>query len=146
MKAITKYQAADGAEFATESKCAAYEALCSEVAQVVAALPTLPEDDGCDFVNGHGYIQHDADTFRRAREALLKIAQRECPHHWIDDSLAKGDEVHASWAGRIIGDSSRPLYSAWNRIACTDKQFREWGQPYYAEHPEQAPEQRQVNA
>lgn len=145
MKAITKYEAADGSEFETESRCAAYESLCAEVADVVAALPALPKDDGCKFANGGGYVQHNPDTFRAVRTKLLQIAQRECPHRWITESLEKGDEIHASWAGRIISESSTPLWRAWNRIYCTDKQFREWGQPYYAEHPEAA-EQFCVNA
>ncbi len=136
MKSIIKYVADDGAEFTTETKCAEYEALCAEIAAVVGKLKPIPKDDGCRFANGGGFIQQDEATFREVRRGLLLIAQRVCPMKWIDESLAD-ETVHASWAGRIIGESSRPLSSAWNRIHCTDGTFREWGQPYYAMHPDQ---------
>lgn len=41
MKSITKYQADDGTEFATESDCLAHEALCAEIAEIVARLNPL---------------------------------------------------------------------------------------------------------
>ena len=40
-----------------------------------------------------------------------------------------------------MGDSDVPyaLQEAWGRISCVNqKTFREYGQPFYAEHPEKA--------
>lgn len=145
MKAVTKYRADDGAEFADAAACATYESLVAEIAEVMRALPPPPKDDGCRFSNGYGYIQHDRATFLAARLALLRIAQRVCPFRWIDESIADST-VHPSWAARIIGESSRPLARAWRRIECTDSQMREWGQPYYATHPDKAPELARLNA
>ena len=144
MEAITKYRADDGSEFRTQAECLAHEALCAEIAAVVATLPPLPSDDGCRFSNGHGFIQHDPANFYAARTSLLKIAQRVCPHKWIDQSLADST-VDSGWAGRIIGESSAPLNRAWYRVSCVDKNLREWGQPYYATHPDQG-EQIRLNA
>jgi hypothetical protein len=139
MKAIRKYQAEDGSEFNSEADCIAYEALCAEIDEVMATLPPRPNDDGCGFSNGHGYLQHDRVQFIRARTALLHIANRLMPHKWFEQALAD-ETIHASWAGRLISEMSRPLDRAWSRFMCIDDRLREWGQPYYAAHPEDAPE------
>ena len=134
MKTITRFLSDDGCEFDTETKCRAHEGLSNEVGAVLFSLPALPKDDGCKFANGHGYIQHDPEAFKAAKTALLRIGQRVCPHKFIDNSL-EDPTVHPSWVGRIFSDNSRPLYAAWGRVMCTDDQFREWGQPYYANNP-----------
>ena len=136
MKTINKFRADDGAEFATEAACMAHEALCAEITEIMATLPNRPDDKGCEFSNGHGYLQHNADTFWRARDALLRVANRLSPHKWFDQSLADRS-VHSSWAGRIIGELEKPLWQAWRRIECVDENLREWGQPYYAANPRQ---------
>ena len=35
-----------------------------------------------------------------------------------------------------------PLERAWGRIACIDKQFREWGQQYFANNPSEGKQVR----
>lgn len=135
MEAITKFRADDGTEFADADDAKAHEALCAEIDAVMRTLPPMPKDDGCNFSNGHGFIQHDPVTFNAARHALLRIADRVCPHRRIRESIAD-DTAHSSWAGRIISESSMPLSRAWYRIEKTDTKFREWGQPYYANNPD----------
>ena len=131
MKTIQKFMADDGAEFVFEADCVAHEALCAEVAEIMATLPKRPNDDGCRFSNGHGYLQHDPAKFWPARDALLRMAHRLYPHKWFEQALADRT-VHASWAGRLIIEASRPLDRAWHRISCVDADLREWGQPFYA--------------
>ena len=140
MQRIQKFKADDGAEFTTEAECLEYEALCAEIAEVMATLPKRPEDDGCRFSNGHGYLQHTPERFWPARDALLRIGNRLMPHKWFDQALAD-KTMHASWCGRLIDEASRPLSRAWDRFRCVDKDLREWGQPYYANNPDKvAPE------
>lgn len=146
MQAIQKFRADDGAEFRSEAECVAHEALCAEIDEVVSLLPPRPKDDGCNFANGDGYIQHDPMKFGRVREALLRIANRLYPHKWFDQALAKPNEVHSSYPARLIDETSRPLATAWYRVSCTDNKFREWGQPYYANNPSEAKEQHVVCA
>lgn len=142
MQAIQKYRADDGAEFAAEVDCIAHEALCAEVTEIMATLPKRPSDEGCRFSNGHGYLQHTPEKFWPARDALLRVAKRLIPHKWIDQALVD-KTVHASWAGRLIDETSRPLARAWYRLMCIDKDLREWGQPYYANNPDRVdPENR----
>jgi hypothetical protein len=146
MRQITKYAAADGAEFTSADACIAYEALAAEVAEIMATLRARPDDDAdCNFSNGHGYLQHDPEMFYRARLSLLKLAQRYTTFRWIQESI-DDPTVHPSWAGRIISEACpRPLYAAWARLSCVDDQFREWGQPFYANNPDKAPESRRLN-
>lgn len=138
MRQIAKFVADDGAEFETIEECAAYEALTAEVAEVVSLLRPLPKLPGCSFENGAGFIRHDPVTFRRVRRTLLQIANRIHPHDWFTKSM-DDESIHPSWACRMISECCpRPLDRAWMRIYCTDKQYREWGQPFYAENPDKA--------
>lgn len=145
MEEIRKYRADDGAEFNNEGACIAHEALCAEINEIMATLPKRPKDDACKFSNGHGYLQHTAEKFWPARDALLRIGNRLFPHKWFDQALAD-HTVHASWAGRLIDETSRPLARAWHRMMCVDKELREWGQPYYANNPDKAESQVEVAA
>lgn len=136
MKVIQKFQAFDGSEFGSETECRQYEELCSEIEVIMSQLPKRPSDDGCRFSNGRGFLQHREDVFFPVRDALLRIGNRISPHKWFDQSMANRT-VHPSWAGRIIDETSRPLAQAWYRIMCVDSDLREWGQPYYANNPDQ---------
>ena len=141
MKTVMKFKADDGAEFVSEIECVEYEKLCAEIAGVMGVLPPKPDSPGCRFENGGGYIQHDPATVTAVRASLLRIAQRLNPHDWFVNSI-EDKTIHSSWAGRLISEMSAPLYRAWHRISCTDSQFREWGQPYYEAHPNEAKQVR----
>ncbi len=138
MKQITKFVAYNGTEFTDSDACLDYEARCQRADAVIARLSPKPKIDGCSFENGGGYIQHDPKVWHEVRIALLKLAQKECDHRWISESI-DNPSVHPSWAGRILGEGcNKQLQDAWFRITCTDSKCREWGQPYYATHPEDA--------
>jgi hypothetical protein len=147
MQTIQKFKADDGAEFDAEDACVAYESLCAEVAEVMGTLPARPDDDGCRFSNGGGYLRHDAATLGRARVAILKIAQQFATDPpWFQQSIDDPAGCHPSWAGRLIDDCCpHPVKSAWYRFMCIDKQGREWGQPYYANNPAEASGQHEVS-
>lgn len=145
MKTVTKYIADDGAEFNNSTDCVAHDALCDEVSKIMATLPSRPADNDRQFSNGYGYLQHSPENFWHARDALLRIGKRLYPHTLFDRALADRS-MHPSFAGRLIGYTSRPLYEAWYRISCVDKYLCEWGQPYYADNPDHAPECCEVAA
>jgi len=139
MQIITKYQAFDGREFFYADECRKYENFAERVSLLMKPLGELPDLPACGFANGGGYVQHDGDTFLKVRNALLEIAKEQITHTWLQESIDNGMDVHSSYAGHIIsGYGNRYLSSAWHRIACTDNQFREWGQPYYADNPSKA--------
>lgn len=144
MKAITKFVANDGSEHLTESAARERELLCAEVAEIVGLLLPRPEASGCDFENGRmGYIQQDPATVSRVRLSLLKLAQRFSDFRWLQEAIDGGDKVHPSYPGRIIDECCpRPVSQAWYRFMCIDNDAREWGQPYYRDHPKDARDHR----
>lgn len=144
MHTVTKYVAYDGTEFNVKTACIAHEHLCANVDAIMSALPERPDDEDCRFSNGHGYLQHNLVTLNATRIALLKLAQPYAPDPpWIQQTI--DGLVHPSWAGRLINDACpRPIYKAWRRFMCIDAQNREWGQPYYANNPDNAPSKEPV--
>ena len=138
MEIITRYRSADGVEFADKDECHKYEVLCHEVNIVMACLAAIQKRDSCEFANGSGYIQHNVEAGTSARRKILSITNHIMPHKWFEQELA-GQDVHASWAGRLIGEmNERCLRDAWYRFSCMDAGFREYGQQYYALNPSQA--------
>ena len=136
MKEITKYQAYNGREFSDPDKCAVYENNCRCADFIISQLH--PNPDGSDFFNGGGYLQHDPAKVAMVRSELLALAAKETDHKWITKSI-NDSTVDPSWAGGIISECcTENLYRAWIRISCIDAASREWGQPYYRQHPEEA--------
>lgn len=106
---------------------------------IINRLGSKPES--CDFSNGCGYIQHKKETFLSVRNDLLELAKFYIDHKWIQEAIDR-QTVHSSYAHRLIGELSNiSLNKAWYRIHCTDSRYREWGQPYYADHPESGTQQ-----
>lgn len=144
MKQISKYEACDGTEFDTEKECIAYEELMASVDSIMSKLPAKPNDDGSRFSNGEGYIQHDKTILRQVKIQLLELMKKIVDHKWIQDTI-EDENVHPSYVGRLIGEYGGPLNSAWYRFQCIDKQYREWGQPFFASNPEKASKHTRIN-
>lgn len=95
----------------------------------------LPEAiDTTSFANGGGYIQHDPEKVKQAKENLLVYSNRRFKTNYGFDFI-----------GRVMQDSGLiVMYNLWHRLSCVDKYGREWGQPYYAIHPKEG-KQVQLN-
>lgn len=134
MKAITKYKALDESVFDTEKECLEYEKICTKVDEIMKDMIDVP--DTCDFGNGKGYIQQDQLIVDTAKTKLLSLGRK----------LYKSAENASFYGiGRWFDDSGNSaLYHAWGRLSNCDSQYREWGQMYYALHPEQG-KQIQLN-
>ncbi len=144
METITKFKAIDGTEFTSETECLKYESLIRKVDSIMALLPPTPNNDGCSFANGDGYIKHDKAKLRNAQIQILELCKEYIDHKWIQQTI-DDESVHPSYVGRLIDDYNiRPINKAWFRFMCVDKKSREWGQPYYANNPEKG-EQVQLN-
>jgi hypothetical protein len=141
-KAITKYQAEDGSEFVTEAEAQAHDRLCAETADIIKLLHPIPED--CDFSNGGGFVQQIPAVALAVQRGIVKVARRYFNRDEIYDrhfDYAENAEkpVGYTFVGRLINDGCpNVLYGAWHRIMCMDENFREWGQPYFASHPNEA--------
>ena len=136
MKTITKFKAIDGKEFTDKDECVNYELLIERVNNVMSLLPPIPNNDGCSFSNGDGFLQHKKENLTKVRLQILEVCKEHINHDWIQQTV-DDDTVDPSWVARLLGDHGiRPLQDAWYRFSCIDKLSREWGQPYYANNPE----------
>ncbi len=137
MRQVTKYKANDGSEFTDAAECIKHERNCADADEIMSKLPTKPNT--CDFSNGGGYLQHDKDTFLVVRNKFCEFAKRYTDHKWIQDTIDNGMDAHPSWVGRMIDECApRSISKLWYRFMCVDSEFREWGQPYYADNPDKA--------
>lgn len=143
MKEIIKYIAEDGTEFYESDKCRLYEKTIENVKTIMSQIEARPENDNSQFVNGYGYIQHNKDTLLNTRNELLYLIMKENNHPWFKQTIDKGWNAHSSYAGRIIDEMNiKAFNSAWYRFMCIDEKGREWGQPFFANNPNQAPYQK----
>jgi len=128
-----------GAEFNTKAECIEYEKNCELACEIIGKLAPIPVNDNCSFANGVGYIQHDINEVIKVRNEFLEFIKRYTTFKWIQQTI-DNPQFHLSWATRAIDDSRCPgiIYSLWCRFTNIDSQGREWGQLYYANHPEQA--------
>lgn len=144
MKEIIKYVAKNGIEFTEKQKCIDYELLIDRVDKIMERLPKPPENDGCNFANGHGYIQHDRELLKSVWNDLLDEFATRIDHKWIEES--KDFKADASWVARLVGDYDiKPYWQAWSRMSNIHRPtLREFGQPYFANNPDKA-EQFDIN-
>jgi hypothetical protein len=141
MEIVTKYKAFDGSEFTSEAACIQHEQNCNIAEKIMQGIPKEP--DGCYFANGSGYIQHDKSKLLQTRNEFIEFCKRYSSHKWLQETIDKGWDAHSSWAGRILDECApRSINKQWYRFSCIDSNFREWGQPYYANNPDQAKQVR----
>jgi hypothetical protein len=136
---MVKYRAKDGTLCDSEAEA---DDLDRTLAAIDAAMSRLaPRSDGMAFTDGRGYVQHDPADVKRAREAIFRAAAKE--QAWYFAKHPEADTAETAHPlrhilGRILDDSGSLFYRPWMRLACIDDAGREWGQPYFALHPDKA--------
>lgn len=133
-KSVVVFEAADGTRFATEQECLDYE----HRAQLLDLHLGLMED-APNVIPQDRYFQHDRENVEKAwcgvlfetfaelgGKALLPVAKIVEPSGYV---------------GRVVDECGSPaLKRAWHRFARINfETFREYGQPYYVAHAEEAP-------
>jgi hypothetical protein len=138
MKKVTMYEANDGTRFDREARCEQYEELCDKVEQAMLILPRYGIDS-CNFANGEGYIQHTKSTYSKARNAVLELAKTVSNYDGLQQCI-DNHELHLSYPRRYLdgGAMHNPIQKALARLLCIDKNYREYGQPYFANNPHEA--------
>lgn len=130
---VTKYRCRDGAEFREEKTALAHEVFLDEIQTAMAPLGECI--DGCDFLNGIGYIQHSEKAVLSAFMEIVVLVEREIrnlPEDWRPLTILKKWEYRRGIVGRFIDDNHPILWREWIRFTCIDDLFREWGQQYHA--------------
>ena len=141
MREITQYESKDNKVFRTKEDCLKYEEVYDRAKNLERLLPQKPIDSSCNFGNGVGYLQHDLDSVTIVFHSILVEALKYTDHNWIQASIDKGyPNVDPSCAMIIVGEYNDldPLYKLLYRISCIDEFLREWGQPYFKAHPNEA--------
>lgn len=133
MKAVQRYKAEDGTEFATADEAIRRDQLLADIAFALLPIGEQPERG---FSNGEGYIQHEAEAVLRVKSELVRLARRELRGDFPILRVPPAEIHNHSFMGRLLDECSRPLYRAWWRLMCIDEQHREWGQPYFALNPD----------
>lgn len=136
MRKIVKFVAVDNTEFTSKKECIKYEDLIERINLIMSALKPIPTD--IDFRNGGSFVQQNKIYFDKVRANLLTEIGNYIDHPWIKQTIAD-DKIDPSWVGRLVGDYGiKPLVSAWYRISCIDKEYREWGQVYFRNNPNES--------
>lgn len=135
MKAIVKFVSTDGVEFTDENSCYAHELLCADLRRAEGLLRPVSSDAA--FQNDAGFVQQDRAAVLEFQRYLVRLLQTKCA--WGADSATWDNFAAAdyplgmTYVGRLMSDSApQVMYRAWHRIMCMDRQFREYGQPYFA--------------
>lgn len=133
MEIIQKYKAFDGKILDSSAECEEYEKVANEVQVFLSSIVDSKKyDDGCKFSNGGGFIQHPTGTYKLIEEKLIELSNKYFKE-------GKPFTQFNYYLGRVIDDSNmRCLNKLSYKLMCIDKQEREFGQPYYASHSEQA--------
>ena len=141
MKAITMFEANDGSRWDNAEQALEREALIGRVEWATLPLGEMPKLPGCGFENGGGFKRHKPKDVDEAKRRLIELT-RPLLASWFETQTQMGRDnfmdTHPSWFLRLLDGSAPPLEMAWRRITCIDKESREWGQPYYATHPNEA--------
>lgn len=136
MKIIQQYQSEDGKIFNNEQECEKYEVILAKVNKILSDMPCGEKIDR--FTNGRGYIQHSADVVQSLKESIVELANE----YFNPKDNYKYFNYYLS---RCIDDSNMKCLSKMSyKIMCIDEDNREWGQPYFAAHPNEA-EQIRLN-
>ncbi len=127
-------------EFKTLKEAQAFEKRYEEGEKISKLLKKLPKDDGCCFSNGEGYVQHDLVKLNNFYDALGVANIKKYGKKKEDrEKLKEAVEKRAwSWIGRFYAEGDAIFHKMVWRALCIDDKGREFGQPYYANHPNEA--------
>lgn len=135
MKTVIAYEASDGSRFDSQSAAEAHEQLVSRVAHAMESLGPRPK-----LGNGR-WKQHDGFACRLARRRVVMLYAAQNPddaERWRLLEQVENIDPRTHVIGRML-DGDGPLARAWYRLSCINwETFREYDQPYYAMHPEEA--------
>ena len=127
MREIKMYQSDDGEIFKTVKECGEHEFKIHAIRVIMGELNDRPGSD--DFDNGKTFIQQSSDVVKKAitRIAQLSIVELN------DDFYLNPTKALNTRIGRAICESDKYLAKAWYRFQCMDDDYKEWGQPIFAE-------------
>lgn len=137
MKKVLNFESFDGVLFENEQDCLNHENMVNKFKALSARLKPIPENDGCKFANGNGFIQQHIAVVSDVMVETAELAGLELNNYpkFTENPYACRHGI----IGRIIDESgNRHACRLWSRFMCMDDSGCEWGQPYYTSHQEEA--------
>ena len=135
MKTVTRtvYIAADNREFNTEADCLRHEAKITEAARILEILPPAIQK----FRNPETeFLQHEMENFERFRQEMIAFSMDHADPEFRSHFQECQRYNHPYFPLRLADDMDHFRSDAYRkgcyRIHCTDMNYREWEQPYYA--------------
>ncbi len=127
MEKVIRYQANDGTLFVLPEHAVQRDLVQARIDEVLSKLPKHP--------NGEGYVQQKGSAVLACQELAVELSKLEYPGGPWDQ--VPPHKINAGAASRYL-DSNMPVMRLWDRLSCIDQAFREWNQPYFVYHPEEA--------
>lgn len=127
IKEVTIYETNDGSQFDTRKEAEEYEILCEKCEKIMSQL--RPHED-------YGAVQQDVELVKKALNEFMDLCAEVIPSYKKTFIGVKEDNIHPSWAQRIISDYNiECLCNASFRFSCTNMVSGiEYEQPYYVNH------------
>ena len=133
MREIKMYQSEDGEIFETVKKCGEHEFKIHAIRVITGELNDRPNTE--EFAQGYGFIQQSSDVVKKAitRIAQLSIVELN------DNFYLNPTKALNAIIGTAICESDKYIAKAWYRFQCMDNDYKEWGQPFFAERSNKLP-------
>lgn len=138
---IKVYKCSDGTRFDNKDEADKYFALCEEIKKYEKKLNPRTED--CE--QAKGYVQQNEGIVNEYKKNICEAAAKQIPYFAKTFIECGNGTRHISHSERIISDYHiRVLSNAFSRLATiSEKTFREYQQPYYANHEDEFEKQVQ---
>lgn len=134
MKEITIYQCEDGTRFDKRTDALEYESYYKIAKGIESRLISIGRK-----LNYNEYIQQDPEEVKKIRYDFLTLVAQKIPE-WKEWAIQCRDGIrHISHIERVIDDYGiKWMKHLAFRLACISADGREYQQPYFTNHPEEA--------
>jgi len=130
MREVITYIAECGTEFKDRGECLRHEVLMGDLRNIVKPIGEGPRDS-------RSYIQHSAAMCVATH--ILFIERIKHLHPRFKSILDRWDEHHPSHAHHLVSEACpMSVGSLYHRFTCIDKSGRQFSQPYFVTHPNEA--------
>lgn len=134
MKMIEIYETKDGSRFDDKNKAEQYEVILDRVKEINSRLINIGR--GLEF---NEYIQQDENVVKICLSDFMDVVADAIPEYadWAEQT--KSGERHYSHIGRVISDYNiKCLWKFYFRLDCIAENGKEFQQPYFTKHQEEA--------
>lgn len=134
IKTIQQFTCSDGAKFLDKDEAEKHEAEYQLVKPILDRFPKGPN------LERGTYRQHNIETLRQLKRDLFKLVLGKVGDDFPKWKGVNPDDVRPdSVVGRVMSDYGGPIASAWCNLGVFNFTLgREYDQPYFANHPEEA--------